>query len=53
MGISIIVRYIYKFIKKLKDKTTSNLNDLLNNVDYNSINWREDFGKALDIKQTV
>ncbi len=51
--ISIIVGIIYKFINKIKCKTTRSLNELLNNVNYNDINWCENLDRALNIKKTV
>ena len=51
--ISIIVGIIYKFINKIKCKTTRSLNELLNNENYNDINWCENLDRALNIKKTV
>lgn len=40
-------------LKKTKKFTTQSINDLLNNVDYNSRNWKNELDTILDIKGTV
>lgn len=40
-------------MKKTKKITVHSINDLLNNVDYNSRNWKNELDTILDIKGTV
>lgn len=39
--------------KKTKKFATQSINDLLNNVDYNSRNWKNELDKILRVKETV
>lgn len=38
--------------KNVKNAPQS-INDLLNNIDYNNLNWKDDLDKALQVKQTM
>lgn len=40
-------------LKKMKEVTTHSINDLINNMDYNSRNWKNELDTILDIKGTV
>lgn len=46
------VTVIVKIWKKIKNPSRS-INELLNNIDYNSKNWRNDVDKTLRIKDTM
>lgn len=51
--ISAIVGFIIWILKKSKEIAEPSINELLNNIDYNSKNWKEELDKLLDIKSTV
>lgn len=51
--VSAIVGCFIRFWKKTKEITVHSINDLLNNVDYNSRNWKNELDTILDIKGTV
>lgn len=43
---------VAKIWKNVKNAPQS-INDLLNNIDYNNLNWKDDLDKALQVKQTM
>ena len=51
--VSAIVGCFILFWKKTKEITVHSINDLINNVDYNSRNWKNELDTILDIKGTV
>lgn len=44
--------FVAKIWKNVK-KTPQSINDLLNNIDYNNLNWKDELDKALQVKQTM
>ena len=51
--ITIIVGFFIRSLKKSKELVKPTINELLNNTDYNSKNWKEEIDKVLEIKTTV
>lgn len=51
--ITIIVGFVIWSLKKSKELVKPTINVLLNNIDYNSKNWKEEIDKVLEIKTTV
>lgn len=48
-AIGCMVAWIWKNVKN----APQSINDLLNNIDYNNLNWKDDLDKALQVKQTM
>lgn len=47
-----ICGFVAKIWKGVKNAPRS-INDLLNNIDYNNLNWKDELDKALQVKQTM
>lgn len=48
-AICCVVAKVWKYIKN----APKSIDDLLNNIDYNNLNWKDELDKALKIKQTM